>query len=106
MATLIWLINIIFGFVEAILGLRFVLKLFGASVTAPFVHWLYAMSEPLLHPFAGAFPSPAIEPGAILEFATLFAILIYALLRYLIIQLIFYIDYRTKRRIVVEDRNR
>lgn len=97
MASLIFLINFIFGFVEAILGVRFVLKLLGASASAPFVRWMYEMSHPLLTPFLGAFPSPVLEQGAILEFVTLFAIIIYALARYFIVELIRFVDYRVNR---------
>jgi uncharacterized protein YggT (Ycf19 family) len=104
MYPLLLLINTIFGFVEAILGIRFILKLFAASPEAPFIRWLYAISEPLLRPFLGAFPSPVLEQGVVLEFVTLFAIIIYALLRYFLIELIYYITYGTRRAHIVSGR--
>lgn len=74
--------------VEGFLLLRFTLKLFGASTEAGFVRWIYEMTDPLLAPFRGIFPSPVTEFGSVLEFSTLFAVVIYALLGWIIIDLI------------------
>ncbi|MBI3251335.1 MAG: hypothetical protein HYZ62_00315, partial [Candidatus Andersenbacteria bacterium] len=41
------LIDAAFTIVELILGLRLILKFFGANPAAPFVNWLYATSTPL-----------------------------------------------------------
>lgn len=83
-----YLINLVVGVVEAILGFRFILKLFGANSGAPFVRWIYDMSRPLLQPFAGMFPSPVTDGRYVLEFTTLFAILVYALVAYLLTELL------------------
>lgn len=34
-------INFLFGLTEGLLGLRVILKLFGANAAAPFVNWIY-----------------------------------------------------------------
>lgn len=81
------LINLVFGLAEAFLGLRFILRLLGANPEADFVSWLYAMSDPLLDPFRGIFPT-VVEGQFIIEFSTLFAILIYALVAWLLTQLV------------------
>lgn len=81
-------INIIANFVEFLLGLRIILKLFAASPQAPFVSWLYNTTEPLLYPFIGMFPAPKISGGFIIEFSSIFAILIYSLLAYLLQEII------------------
>lgn len=92
------LVNIIVGLVELILLLRFLLRLLGANPAAPFASWLYATSAPLLEPFRGLFPSPVIERGLVLEFSTLFAILIYALFGWLVSEFIFTLNNITNNR--------
>jgi hypothetical protein len=82
------LIDVIFGIVEVLLLLRVLLKFFGANPSAPFTNWIYATSTPLLTPFLGMFPSPVLEGRYILEFSTLFALIIYGLIAYLISELI------------------
>jgi uncharacterized protein YggT (Ycf19 family) len=77
--------------VETLLGLRLLLRFLGARQDVAFVQWLYATSEPLIEPFVGIFPSPVIEGRFVLEFSTLFAMLIYALIAYVVIELVHYI---------------
>ncbi len=72
---IIRVIDIVFSIVLAILGLRLILKLFAANPGTPFVAWIYDMSQPLLTPFAGIFPAPQLQQGIILEFTTIFAIM-------------------------------
>lgn len=78
------LTNTILGIIEFLLGFRVILKLFGASPSAPFVRWIYETTQPLLSPFIGAFPSPRIEGGLIIEFSSLFALVVFAFIGYLI----------------------
>jgi len=88
---LIGLINIIVGIVEIFLGLRLVLRFLGADPSASFVAWLYATTEPLLGPFRGMFPTGVIERGSVFEFSTLFAIFIYALVAWLLKEIIIFL---------------
>lgn len=74
------LLNFFVAIVEGFLALRFVLKLFGANDNNGFVAWVYEMSGALLDPFRGIFPTKVFENQYVLEFNTLFAMLIYALL--------------------------
>ena len=85
------LISLIVGIAEAILTFRFLLRLLGANPATPFVHWLYDVSELVLAPFRGIFPSPFIQPGYVFEFATLFAIMAYAIFGYIVIAAIEYL---------------
>lgn len=89
-------INLFLWVVEIFLGLRFILRLFGANQSAPFVQFIYNSSTPLLEPFRGIFPIQVIEPGMVVEFSTLFAIIIYALFAYLLMELIAWIVRITK----------
>jgi YggT family protein len=78
------IVSFIFGLMELILVVRFGLKLFAASAQAPFVAWIYDVSAGLLRPFWFAFPSPRVSGGSEIEFTTLFAIFAYAILGYII----------------------
>lgn len=95
---IIYLTNAIVSIIELLIGLRVVLKLFGASTQSAFVRWLYDTTQPLLAPFEGMFPSPRIEGLFVLEFSALFALLVYAFVGYLIIELIAEITYISERR--------
>lgn len=77
------LINFVLSVIEGFLGLRILLKLFGASTTAPFVTWMYETTQPLLYPFQGMFPSPKLPEGFIIEFSALFALIAYAFMGYI-----------------------
>lgn len=85
------LIEIVFGVVQFFLALRFILKFFGANPAAPFARWAYATSEPLLQPFRGIFLSPVLEGQFVIEFSTLFALLVYSVIAYFLLELLSYI---------------
>lgn len=93
-----YLINIIIGIAQFFLGLRVVLKLFGASSAAPFVQWVYNTSQPLLYPFEGIFPTTTLDGRFIIEFSALFAFIIYTLVGYFLSQLILMIERGMTRR--------
>lgn len=82
------LLNLFLALVESILGLRFVLKLFGANPDNGFVNWVYEMSGGLLDPFRGIFQTRVFENQYVLEFSTLFAMLVYAIVALLLMWLI------------------
>lgn len=84
--------NFVIGIVEFLIGLRIVLKLLGANPQTPFVEWVYETSAPLLAPFEGMFPSPTLEGGFVLEVSALFALVIYALIGYLISEVLAYLE--------------
>ena len=72
---LIWFLA---GLVDVLVALRFVLKLFGASIASPFVALVYGLSAPLVGPFANIFPVSGQGPF-VFEPAALVALLIYPL---------------------------
>ena len=82
------LINLITGLIEGLLGLRIILKLFGASTAAPFVRWVFETTQPLLAPFIGMFPSPKLPEGFVIEFSALFALMVYTFIGYLATELL------------------
>lgn len=85
---LINLINVFTGIVETFLALRFVLKMFGANPNSGFVAWVYEMSGGLLDPFRAIFPTKVFENTYVLEFSTIFAMLVYALFAFLLVALV------------------
>ncbi|MDZ7744662.1 MAG: YggT family protein [Candidatus Saccharibacteria bacterium] len=82
------LVNFFVGAVQAILGVRFLLRLFGANEANGFVDWVYEMSAVLLQPFRGVFPTQVFDNQYVLEFSTLFAMLVYALVGMFVLWLI------------------
>jgi hypothetical protein len=74
------------GFIDVLIAIRFVLKLFGAN-PAPFVRFMYDVTWPLVAPFHGIF-NTAQEGRSVLEPESLVAIAIYALIGWGIVSLI------------------
>ncbi|HYD35028.1 MAG TPA: YggT family protein [Vitreimonas sp.] len=78
----------IIALIEVVLVFRFVLKLLAANPRAGLVMWVYETSEPLLQPFLAIFPAPSVRGGFVLEFSTLFAIFAYAVIGYILQELL------------------
>lgn len=74
------LINFFTAVAEIFLGLRVILRLFGANPDVGFVQWVYNSSDALLQPFRGIFPTKAIAPDHVVDFSALFAMLVYGLI--------------------------
>ena len=101
---LIYLIDFVLALVELLIGMRILLKLFAANESAPFVSWIYATSHSVVSPFLGMFPAPVLEGGVIVEFSSIFALIVYAILGFLLVNLVEYIAYvssSTYRKVVV-----
>lgn len=47
------------GFIEALVALRFVLRLLGADASNAIVSWIYTWSTPIVAPFSGIFGQDA-----------------------------------------------
>lgn len=82
-AVLMWL----FGLIEGLIAVRFILKAVGANATAAFATLVYGLTDPLVGPFVGVLATPAIGPSVI-ELPALLAILIYFLVSMLLTRLI------------------
>ncbi len=81
------IIYILFGVLEALLIIRFALKLLGANPGAAFTSFIYGLTQVFVAPFEGVFPSPATN-ASVLEVSTLLAIIVYALIAWLIVSVI------------------
>lgn len=83
------------GLLEALLALRIVLKLIGANPDNPFASLLYGITGAFLVPFAGLTGTPSAG-GMVLEVSTLIAMLVYALLAWVLERLVWVIFYRPR----------
>lgn len=89
---IIWLI---FGLIEAMLGLRFVFKLVAVNPNNPFASLLYSITDLLLIPFSNLASSPSAD-GLVVELSTLLAMLIYAMFGWALERLVYVLLYRPK----------
>ena len=80
----VWLLA---GVLEALIGLRFLLKLIAANPNTPFVSLVYGVTELFLWPFAGITVTPSAN-GMVLEISSLIAMLVYAILFWIIVRLL------------------
>jgi len=77
----------IFGAIEALLAIRFVLLALGANEASAFVRLIYGLSRPFVLPFQGIFGEPALG-ASVLEWSSLVGIIVYALIAYGLARLI------------------
>ena len=83
-SQLIWLF---FGIVEGLIGLRVLLKVIGANPDNDFASLIYNAAALFLAPFFGLIGSPAAG-NMVLEVPSLIAMLVYALLGWVIVRVI------------------
>lgn len=89
------LIQLGFGVLNGLIGLRFLLKLMAANPVNPFASLIYFVTSPFLWMFQGLTRTPAFE-GIEIEFFSLIAIVVYSLLGWVIIQLMWILFSRMK----------
>lgn len=98
-------VNFFLALVVGLLTIRVILRLFSANSSASFVNWIYTTTDTLMTPFRGIFPSPSIRPGGyVLDLPALFAIIVYALVGYLILVLVGWLPSPLGDSDVVDDR--
>jgi hypothetical protein len=91
-SQLIWLA---FGVLEVLIALRIGLLLIGANSGSPIVVLIYGITSLFLFPFTGLVASPAIG-GSVLEISSMFAMLIYALIAWVVERTVWLIFYRPR----------
>ncbi|HEY4964500.1 MAG TPA: hypothetical protein VIH90_07455 [Candidatus Saccharimonadales bacterium] len=82
------ILYIIVGFIELVIGLRFVFLLIGANPSSQFVNWIYGWSNTFVAPFAGIFGQHATVTAAgqgvvaqsIFDWTALIALVVYGLI--------------------------
>lgn len=80
----VWLIAAV---IEVLIGLRVFLKLIAANPQSGFANFIYNITAPFLAPFAGLTATPSAN-GSVLEISSIIAMVVYALLFWLIIYVI------------------
>jgi hypothetical protein len=78
------IISLIFGFIEVVVGLRFLFLLFAANPLVPLVGWVHNISYPLVAPFIGILGQtgtalvPLGQIHSVFDISTLIALVVYA----------------------------
>ncbi len=108
--TITWVLYAYVVVVEVILFLGFVLLLFGANPTSSFVQWAYRSLDRAMRPFRGIFEAVEIGVGgndvpAIIDTSVIFAMIVYAVLALVLLQLLHWLGERVAR-IDAENRRR
>ena len=86
----VWLL---FGGLEALLGVRVLLLLIAANPGSWFTAFVYALSDLFLWPFRNIVANPAFQ-NHVFEVTTLIAMIIYPLIGWALVRLIWVIFYR------------
>jgi YggT family protein len=77
----------VLGLLQIFLGLRFFLKFIGANPESGFSVFVYGVTAPFIAPFASLFETPVFG-DMIFEMTTLIAMAVYALLFWMIVQVV------------------
>jgi uncharacterized protein YggT (Ycf19 family) len=75
------------GIVEMLILIRLVLEVLAANPDAGFTSFIYTITDPLVAPFQGVFPTPQSH-GNVLDLAAVLAIIVYALLTWSVARLL------------------
>lgn len=94
--VLTWLVYAYFLVAVILLVLEFFLLLFNANPTAGFAEWVYRSGDRVMEPFRGIFPTKQAGNGSVLDFAVLFAIIVYGVLALAFHSLVEWLDYRIR----------
>jgi len=88
-AEVIWarVVYYVFGVIEVIIGMRFLLLLLGANREAGFVAFIHSLSTPFMVPFDAVFKTQSAA-GSSFELSSLLAMAVYALVAWGIVTLI------------------
>jgi hypothetical protein len=88
-----------FGLLEGLLALRIFFKLIGVNAASPIAALLYGFTSIFLWPFAGLIGTPAAG-DMVLEVTTIIAMIIYALLAWVIERLVWVLFYRSRTGVI------
>lgn len=81
----IWLAT---GLLEFMILLRMLLKLIAANPNNVFTQLVYGFTDLFLWPFTGLIASPSAGNGMVLEISSFFALLVYAVLAWVVVQMV------------------
>ncbi len=99
----IWLM---FGILEALIGLRFFLKLIAANPASPFARLVYDFTDLFMWPFASLTISPSVGE-MVLETSAIIAMIVYAMLAWVLVSIVHILFVRSQaRNVTVYERRR
>ena len=87
------LVYLVFGVIDGLLLIRLVLKLLGANTSAAFTQWIYNVTDFFLAPFHNLLPTIGTNQSQ-LEMSVIVAILVYALIGWVMARLMAIIFFR------------
>jgi uncharacterized protein YggT (Ycf19 family) len=85
----------VFGLIEALIAIRLILKVLGANPQAGFADFIYGITTPLVAPFLNLFASPSYQ-NSILELSSIVALIVYALVAWLLGKLVWIVAGETR----------
>ena len=85
-AQFIWLV---FGVIIGLIGLRVLLRLIVANPQNTFADTIYSITNIFLGPFFGLTSTPTTTNGIALEISSLIAMMVYALVAWVIVKLVY-----------------
>ena len=97
LSAFLWLM---IGALVALLALRVILKLMAANPSNAFARLIYGLSDLFVWPFVGLTATPSAM-GIVVEIHTIIAMVVYAILGWLVVSLFSLLLYRTRSRSVV-----
>lgn len=89
-SQIIWLL---FGGLEALIGIRVILLLIGANPANGFTAFVYQLTQLFLWPFQNLIANPTFQ-NMTLEVTSIIAMIVYALLGWIIVRMIWVVFYR------------
>lgn len=89
-SQIVWLL---FGGLEALIGIRVILLLIGANPANGFTAFVYQITQLFLWPFQSLIANPTFQ-NMTLEVTSIIAMIVYALLGWLIVRMIWVVFYR------------
>lgn len=81
----IWLVT---GVINILIAIRFVLKAMAANPGNAFADLIYGITDILVAPFVGLISTPVAQNGSMLDVASIFAIVVYSIVAFVIVQLL------------------
>lgn len=87
-ARIINIVYFLFGALELLLAIRVVLHLVGANADNGFASFVYGLSAPFVALFASLVQNPTLGGTAVLEITTIIAMLVWAIVAWLVGRLI------------------
>jgi hypothetical protein len=85
---------LVFGIIEGLLAIRLVLKLLGANPQAGFTNFINGVTDFFMAPFRNLLPAVGSSSGAVLETSVVIAIIVYALIAWVLARLIVIMFFR------------